>query len=279
VVDRNGYVWCTIDGTGQGLIVFDGRAALEGTSTNTYRTFSSANTELTDNKVISLAVDLEGDVWIGTFNGVVVADCGANVFDPESCSLSKRVIEENDFDDENEHLLKGEVVTAIAIDGANRKWFGTTNGVFVQSASGKEQIASFNSENSPLFDNSIIDIGINDENGEVFIGTDKGVISYRSEAIKGGTVNSSEVYAFPNPVRPDYQGPIAVKGLAQNANVKITDVNGQLVYETTALGGQAIWDGTDYNGRRANSGVYLVFSTSDSLEFPDAIVTKILFIN
>ncbi len=277
-IDRNGYLWSTIDGTGQGVLVFDYGGTIEDTSDDRYRIISSSDTELPDNNVLSIATDLEGDVWLGTLNGVVFVGCGSSIFEGE-CGVSRVIIEENAFDDDNEYLLKGEEVNAIAIDGANRKWFGTSNGVFVQSENGKDQIAFFDSSNSPLFDNNIIDIAMNDETGEVFFCTNKGVLSYKSDATKGGVVNSSSVIAYPNPVRPEYNGPIAIKGLAENADVKVTDVTGQLIYETKALGGQAIWDGRDYNGRRASTGVYLVFSTSNSLEAPDAIVTKILFVN
>lgn len=279
VIDGLGYKWMIIDGTGQGILVYDDSGTIDDTSDDRQRIITSNNSLLPDNDVLSLAVDLDGDVWVGTSNGVIVFECGSLVFNEEDCQGSRRVVEENDFDDENEYLLKGEAVTTIAIDPANRKWFGTTNGIFVQNANGDKQVARFEESNSPLFDDIIIDIAINNENGEVFIGTNKGVISYKGEAIDGTSVNTVAAYAFPNPVRPEYTGPIAIKGLAENANVKITDVNGGLIFETQALGGQAIWDGKDYNGRRASTGVYLVFSTSNNINNPDAIVTKILVVN
>jgi hypothetical protein len=114
----------------------------------------------------------------------------------------------------------------------------------------------------------------------MYIGTAKGVVSIRTLTSSGSKNHQSDIYAFPNPVRPDYYGPIAIKGLARDSNVKITDINGRLIYETKALGGQAIWNGTDYNGRKAASGVYLVFASgTETHEKPDAIVTKIVFIN
>jgi hypothetical protein len=135
-----------------------------------------------------------------------------------------------------------------------------------------------NEDNSPLYSNNITAFAMNYETGEVYIGTDRGLISYKSDATRGIEVhNETAVIAYPNPVRPEYEGVIAIRGLVENANVKITDINGVLIYETTANGGQAIWDGRDYNGRKAASGVYLVFSARrDGL---DALVTKILFIN
>lgn len=275
VIDHSGNKWFTVDGGSQGILIFN-EGDINDPNDDQTRVLSTTNSQLPINVVNCLAVDLDGDVWAGTDQGVVVFECGSNVFDPV-CQGSKRIVEVGGF---NAYLLETEIVTTIAVDGANRKWFGTKNGVFVQSPTGEEQIAFFDKSNSPLFDNVITDIAIDQNNGEVFIGTANGMISLRYDATEGGVVNTQDAYAFPNPVRPDYTGPIAIKGLARDANVKITDINGQRVYETKALGGQAIWDGKDYNGRRASSGVYLVFSTSTQQpENPDAIVTKILFIN
>ncbi len=275
IIDQSGNKWFTIDGGSQGVLIFN-EGNLDDPNDDQTRVLTTSNSQLPINEVLSLEVDLDGDVWVGTEQGAVVFECGSNVFDP-NCQGSKRIVQVDGF---NAYLLETEIVTTIAVDGANRKWFGTKNGVFVQSPSGEEQIAFFDKDNSPLFDNAITDIAIDQENGEVFIGTANGMISLRYDATEGGVVNTKSAYAFPNPVRPDYTGPIAIKGLARDANVKITDINGQRVFETKALGGQAIWDGKDYNGQRASSGVYLVFSTStQQAENPDAIVTKILFIN
>ncbi len=274
-IDQNGYKWIIDGSDGGGLLVFD-EGDLDNPNDDRCRQIRSSNSTLSSNTVLSIAVDLDGDVWVGTAEGVVIFECGSGVFD-DQCIGSRRIVAQDGF---NAFLLETEEVAAIAIDGANRKWFGTSNGVFVQSANGEKQIAFFNEENSPLFDNNISDIAINQENGEVFIGTNRGLISYRSDAVEGKVLNEEEAHVFPNPVRPDYDGPIAIKGLARDANVKITDATGQLVFETTALGGQAIWDGKDYNGRKASSGVYLVFSTSTkNPDTPDAIVSKILFLN
>ena len=224
----------------------------------------------------SIAVDLDGDVWIGTQQGTVSFECGSNVFD-NNCKGSRRIVNVGGF---NGYLLENEEVRSIAVDGANRKWFGTATGIFVQSASGETEEAHFTSTNSPLLDNSINDIAINQLSGEVWIGTGKGLVSYRAEATQGTALNSEKAYAYPNPVQPDYDGPIAIYGLARDANVKITDVSGNLVYEGKALGGQAVWNGRDYLGRRAASGVYLVFATSsESFESPDAIITKVVILN
>ncbi|MEN0006590.1 MAG: hypothetical protein AAF798_20725, partial [Bacteroidota bacterium] len=250
-VDLNGYKWIVMGSDQSGILVYD-EADLDNPNDDRCRIFSANNSNLPTNSTNCLAIDLDGDIWVGTTEGIIIFECGASAFEPE-CQGSRRIVEQDGF---NAFLLDTEDVQAIAVDGANRKWVGTRNGVFLLSASGEEQILRFEVSNSPLFDNNIIDIAVNDQTGEVFIGTNKGVLSYQGDATLGGRVNRATVEVFPNPVRPEYDGPIAIRGLARDANVKITDVNGKLVFETTANGGQAVWDGRDYNGRRASSGVY-----------------------
>ncbi len=281
-IDDNGYKWI-VDGTSQaGVVLFD-EGDLNDPNDDRCRTFTERNSNLPTNNTNCLVADLEGVVWVGTTEGILIFDCG-DPFD-ENCQGIVSVFVEEEFQEEEfgEGLLRTENIQTIAVDGANRKWIGSRNGIFVLSADGDEQVGRFTAENSPLFDNNVIDIAINNENGEVFIGTNNGVLSYRSDAIEGGRVHRSNIKVFPNPVRPDYLGPIAIQGLARDAEVKITNVTGELIFETEALGGQAIWDGTDYNGRRVNSGVYLVFSSANnpfgSTVKPDAAVAKILVIN
>jgi hypothetical protein len=173
-------------------------------------------------------------------------------------------------------LLEEEFVNCIAIDGANRKWIGTDNGAFLVSEDGTNQLLHFTTDNSPLLNNSVNAIAIAEQTGEVFFGTDDGIISFRGEAT-GGAVTHSDVTVFPNPVREDYDGPIAIKGLVTDADVKITDVAGRLVYETTALGGQAVWNGRLIDTEeRAATGIYLVFSSDANGE--EKFVTKFLMV-
>ena len=143
------------------------------------------------------------------------------------------------------------------------------------SEDGTNQIFHFTDKNSPLYSNNIIDITINHNNGEVFIGTSKGLLSYRSDATKGEAIQSN-THIFPNPVRETYFGPIAINGLVTNANVKITDVDGNLIFEDYAKGGQAIWSGKNKNNERVSSGIYLVFSVDENGD--EKMVSKILFI-
>ena len=274
-VDQNNYKWFRL-AFNAGILVYDSGSDLASSTDDRFRILNSSNTLLPTNTVNVITVDQSGDVWVGTAQGAISFECGSNVFEP-TCKGSKRIVTVNGF---NGYLLATEDVRAIAVDGANRKWFGTTNGIFVQSPSGNDQVATYTKTNSPLFDNGINAIKINPKNGEVFIGTEKGLISLRSDATQGGKATLPSTYAYPNPVRPDYTGPIAVYGVAANADIKITDASGLLVWQGKANGGQAIWDGNDYTGRRAATGVYLVFATSsNTFDTPDAAIAKIVFVH
>lgn len=278
VIDSVGYKWLVVSGAQSGLLVFDEGKDLDNLGDDRMRFLDNGTlpTELQNARINAIAVDLDGRVWVGTSSGIAVYECGN---DPFRTSCKGRLVV-SALDGIGEYLLKDKSVNYIAVDGANRKWFGTSVGIFVQSADGKDEVAKFNTENSPLLSNNVTALGIRQTTGEVFIGTDKGMMSYRTDAITGFEFNKDTAYVYPNPVRPDYQGPIAIKGLARDANVKITDVNGTIVFETRSLGGQAIWDGRDFSGRRASTGVYLVFATNTrNLDAGDAVVAKILFIN
>ncbi len=270
-IDNNGFKWFVIGQGDGGIVVYDEGKSIDNEADDRIVTLKTSNANLPSNKINCIEKDLNGQMWVGTDKGVAVFQCSDNVF-VEKC---KAYIPTVQVDGIADYLLRLENVQCIAIDGANRKWFGTSNGIFVQSASGRTQIANFNKDNSPLADNNIIDIAISDETGEIFIASEKGLQSIKGDALFGKAVHS-DVLVYPNPVRPDYDGPIAVKGLARNANVKITDANGALVLDTQALGGQLIWNGQDYNGRKVAPGVYLVFSTSNDTENIDTAVAKIL---
>jgi hypothetical protein len=273
VIDQRGYKWIMLYSKSASIVVYDDNGTIDNETDDRCKLLSASNTEIPSNSMYSMVVDLEGDIWVGTAEGPVVFDGSADIFDNHRGSRIK--VEQ---DGVLNYLFGEETIYTIAVDGANRKWFGTGNGVFVQSPGGDEEVASYTTDNSPLLDNRIFDIAIDQHNGIVYIATAGGIMSLRTDAIEGGRKHDDSVYAYPNPVRPEYDGPIAIRGLARDAVVKITNVQGQLLYETRALGGQAIWDGRDLNGRQAETGVYLVFSTSGSDGFskPDALVTRIL---
>jgi ligand-binding sensor domain-containing protein len=271
-VDQNGFKWIVSRQSG-GITVFD-----EGDpdiSTDDRKiTLTNSNTEMTSNDVRTVEIDLDGDVWVGTAEGPVVFECSSSIFSGD-CKGSRRKVDQDGI---IYYLLSSEVITTIAIDGANRKWFGTNNnGIFVQSPGGEIQINNFNTSNSPLLDNNILDITIDPKTGEAWIASAKGLQVYRSDATHAKDFFTGTPLVYPNPVTPDYNGPIAIKGLARDSRVKITDLEGRLVFETIANGGQAIWDGNDYLGRKVSSGVYLVFAnTTQDFETAEAIVTKIV---
>ncbi len=275
VIDNQGNKWITVVGVGNGIIVYNEGNKIDDPADDKIRYITKNNSEISGNKVNSIMVDLDGSVWVGTDQGPIIFDCG-DPFNDACRGTTRKVV----VDGIPALLLKDEDILCIESDGGNRKWFGTRNGVFVQSPDGSVQESKFDIKNSPLLDNKVTDLAFNPISGEMFIISSGGIQSYRTESTGGGRSHSSSVYAYPNPVRPDYTGLIAIKGLVRDANVKITDVNGRLIYETKALGGQAVWDGMDYNGKKAATGVYLVFSANENTSFSsDAYVTKILIVN
>ena len=272
VVDNFDNLWIA---SNAGVTVFSA-GDLATTTDDRQRRFVVSEQGLPSNDIRSLAVDLDNQVWVGTVQGVAYFPCGSSPFDAQFCGAQRVTVEEGG---ENDYLLQNETVEAITIDGADRKWFGTTNGLFVQSPSARTRIDYFSTDNSPLFSNEITALATDGRSGTVYIGTSKGLVSYRSDATEGDEFQHSGVYAFPNPVRPEYDGPIAITGLARDSDVKIADVNGRIVYETTANGGQAIWDGRDYNGQEVASGVYLVLgTTTPTLTTPNTVVTKVMIV-
>ncbi len=276
VVDNNGYTWSVLTTAAGGVVVHSDGGTIADPSDDESRFINSANSEIVTGTVNTVAVDLDGEVWVGTDQGPVIFDSGPSIFTNENRGSRRQVTQ----DSIPAILLETEDIRAISFDGANRKWFGTRNGIFVQSPDGKTLEMQFNVDNSPLFDNRINAFEYDGSTGIMYIATNKGMQSYRTQTLGAKNKHSNQVYAYPNPVRPEYEGDIAIKGLARDANVKITDLNGKLVHETTALGGQAIWDGKDYTGRKAATGVYYVFSTgSATLDTPDSFVTKIMIIN
>ena len=277
IIDSYDQKWILIRAE-HSLIVFKNNGNISDENNINVKVLTSAtgNGNIPGNKVFSIAEDNDGEVWIGTDEGISVFYSPENVFSNYNFDAQRILIPRNDGTGLADILLEFETITAIAVDGANNKWIGTDrSGVFQLSPDGQKEFHHFTEQNSPLFSNNITSIVIS-EDGEVFIGTAKGIISYRSSASTGGPENT-DVYAYPNPVESAYNGPIAIKGLVTNADFKITDISGNLIYSGTAEGGQAIWYGNNFNGRRAQSGVYLVFVSND--DGSEKLVTKILFIN
>lgn len=272
LIDQSDQKWVVLH-QGGGIFLFK-ENDLESNNNFNSRKLTTQN-GLPSNEIYSLAVDHDGYVWVGTDQGVAVFYSPQRAFTGDPFTAQLIVVEERDgFAG---YLFENETINAITIDGSNKKWFATSrSGAFLLRADARETLFHFTAENSPLPSNNILDIKIMDETGEVFFATDRGLVSFRGFATTAQGIHS-DVYAFPNPVRPHYSGYIAVKGLVSNAMVKITDINGKLVYETVAEGGQAIWNGQDMFGNRPATGVYLVFSTN--ADGSETMVTKIMFLN
>ncbi len=260
------------------LIVFNDNNTLDDSADDKAKILSSStgNGAIPGTGVFAMATDQDGEVWIGTDKGICVFSNPELIFTPgTNFDAHKILVPRNDGSGLADYLLETEQVTAISVDGANNKWVGTERaGIFQFSPDGLQELNHFTAENSPLLSNSIIGITINSD-GEVFIGTTNGIVSYKGEATPSNPTNDS-VYAYPNPVRPNYNGPIAIKGLVNNADVKITDSYGNAVYATKSEGGQAIWNGYTQDGQKVASGVYLVFVTNS--DGSQKVVTKILVV-
>lgn len=261
VDDKNHHLWISI--RNKGIVVYDYNDTPADASDDDYILLTDIEGygNLPSTNVNCITMDRDGEIWVGTEKGPAVFFSPGNLFQSGADLNATQILLLQDGS--YQYLLETQDIKVIEIDGANRKWFGTaTGGIFLMSEDGTEQIYSFNTENSPLFSNNILSMAIVQSTGEVMIGTDQGIIGFRSTATEPES-SYSDIYCYPNPVRPGYNGPIAIKGLTENSNIKITDASGNMVNESTSYGGQAIWYGDDVYGNQVASGVYYVFLVSE----------------
>lgn len=257
MIDDNDTKWISYSiNHGGGILVFNEKS----TPKYKYLTDQVGEGKLPSMGVNCFAKEKSGALWIGTDKGIAVFNNPSSVLGSNNYDATTPVYE-------NRALLHDKSIKCITIDGANRKWIGTIDGVWLFSEDGSQQIANFTTDNSPLPSNNIYDIEISKTTGEVFFATDAGMISYRGNATEPLAVTSTEegtftANVFPNPVTPEFCGQIAITGLPISTNVKITDINGVLVYETQSNGGTAVWNGITYTGKKAQTGVYLIFATN-----------------
>ena len=281
LITSKGHKWVNILRGDVSIVVFDDKGTIDDTSDDVVNQFTNFKLNRSNGEAISvsgyycMAEDKNGNIWIGTNRGPIICPVPHYaISDPEKIFCT-RIIRTNE-DNINTYFLDNAKVTAIAVDGGNRKWLGTEgNGVFLINEDGSETIENFTVENSPLLSNKINSISINEITGEVFFGTENGIISYMSDASEGRE-DYSEVYAYPNPVRPEFHDQVTITGLMEDSNVKITDVSGNIIYQAKSNGGQFTWNCHNRSGNRVASGVYLVLSSTP--EAKESVVTKIMVI-
>ncbi|MFZ2338478.1 MAG: T9SS type A sorting domain-containing protein [Bacteroidales bacterium] len=276
VATSSGQLWIILPG-GYGLFIIDDNGT-PGifTDDKTRKLTITDSDNRTINSAFSLAEDLDGSIWVGTGQGPVIYHNPEGVFDGDVRSSGIKV-PRNDGSGLADYMLGTETITAIAVDGANRKWLGTlSSGAYLLSADGTTLLKNYNTSNSPMFSDSIAAVAINQLSGEVWFGTSAGTLSIRENATSGNE-SFSNVYSFPNPVREDFTGNVTITGLVRDTEVRITDISGNLVSETTSEGGQATWDLSTYNGRRVKSGVYLVFCAAG--DGSESCITRIMVIS
>lgn len=243
-----------------------------------YKFINQDNTVLNATTVNCATEDMNGNIWIGTNVGTIMLEKEFVGMNEDNVTWQQIKVPRNDGTNYADYLLAGVDINFIAIDGGNRKWFATNgNGLYLIDSDNITQLKHFTKSNSPLPSDYIYSLCIDNKTGIVYIGTDKGLCSYHSDATQAyDNLSEDNIYAYPNPVTPDYTGPITITGLTFNADVKITTTSGQLIAQGRSNGGSFVWNGLDRNGKRVASGIYMVcVSTEDGKE---GIATKIAIV-
>ena len=248
VVDKNGTKWMA--STKDGVIAYNEN------NNPVLKKISLDPGNLPVTRVNVVAIDTRNQLWIGTISGLRVLSSIDSFLTNDPLVTNSIIIEDNGLAQE---LFYEQNITDIVVDGSNRKWVGTADsGVFLITSDGQQTIYHFTKDTSPLPSDTVMDIEINGDTGEVYLATDKGMISFKGTSTKASD-NLENVYVYPNPVRPEFTGTVKISGLIDKANVKIADIEGNLVYETTSAGGTIEWDTTAFGKYRVASGVYLIF--------------------
>lgn len=275
-IDYSGNKWFTF--RNQGLFGYNDNGTPSNPSDDKYIQLNVGEQTgaLPSSEVTAIAVDFDNEIWIGTDNGFAVLYNADGAFDAGLGGYNAQRIK-LEFEGNVEYVLGSTHITDIEVDGGNRKWMATENsGLVLLSPDGQEVLMQFTTDNSPLISNTIIDLEIDHSTGEIFIITDKGLVSYRSDASYEDP-DYTTVTVFPNPARPDFEGPITIQGIRYDSDVKITDVAGNLVFQTTSNGGTATWNGRTLSGEKVATGVYLIWTAAN--EGKGRYVGKVLVVN
>ena len=264
-IDKNKTKW--VPSINDGLIAFNEEY------NNKFIVLNSTVGNLPSNDVRCVAIDNRNQLWIGTFSGLRVISSVDRFISETELTSNSIIIQEGDLAQE---LFFQQTILDIAVDGANRKWVSIADGgVFLVSANGQQTIFQFTKNNSPLPSDNINDIEIDGVTGEVFFATDKGMVSFLGTSTKPSD-SLGDVFVYPNPVRPEFLGTVKISGLTDKANIKITDIEGNLVYETTSSGGTIEWDTKAFGKHKVASGVYMIFVASQ--DGTDSTVKKVMII-
>jgi hypothetical protein len=258
IIDLNGNKWLGV--YGKGLVGYNDNGTFSTNSDDIIRTLSAGQGagNLPTTNVTALAVDFDNEIWIGTDAGLAILYNSSGVFSSNSVTDASRILVE--YEGNVEKLMGNSYISDIEIDGGNRKWIATAeSGVFLVSADGQEVIANYTTENSPMISNEVMDMEFNHQTGELFIITNNGMVSLRTDA----TYEDSDyktTTVFPNPVKPGFNGPVTIQGIKYGSDVRITDAAGNLVYKTVSNGGTATWNLKQLNGEDAASGLYFIWT-------------------
>lgn len=282
ITKRNNLKFITDGSYGSVFIAFDDNGTPDVNGDDKIKSYSSFVDQ--DEKTFSwhyihcFIEDNNGKVWLGTDNGVVEISNPANTLN-SNFRINRLKVPRNDGTQYADYLLENIEITCMAVDGANRKWIGTsTSGVFLVNETGSEILQHFTKSNSYLTDDNIISLACNLDNNSVYVGTNNGLAEYSSDA-SPAEENYSNVYAYPNPVRPDYTGWITIRGLMDNSLVKIADSAGNVFYSARSTGGMVTWDGCNSSGERVKTGIYYVFASQNEDGKSKGAVTKIMIVN
>jgi len=259
ISDETGYIMIIVEAKSYFFVFDDNNTPFDANDDRIKKVYLyDENHSAFNERIMAVAEDIDGEIWFATTYGVLVSNSLRRVFDELLIITHPIVTDEKGHSD---YLLYGVDLNDIDVDAANCKWVCTNNyGVYKVSPSGSNVVYRFMTDNSALPSNVVNDIVIDHSSGNIFMNTDNGLVSYKDNTIKSSS-DYSNMYVYPNPVRPDYSGPIVIKGLIENSLIKITDSNGNIAFESYSSGGELVWDGNDLNGKAVRSGVYLIFAS------------------